>query len=97
MDRRRALSVIDLEVLGEALQDWQTPAELLAGLQRYGKTWIPSTRSNASWRSSRENDVVRRALTRLSPPKDAAGNVAPSTGFSLMNRIEPTRFCVSLH
>lgn len=38
MDRRRALSVTDLEVLGEAPQDWQTPAELLAWLQRYGKT-----------------------------------------------------------
>lgn len=38
MDRRRALSVTDLEVLGEAPQDWQTPAELLAWLQRYDKT-----------------------------------------------------------
>ena len=32
----RALPVADLEALGEALLDWQTPAELLAWLQRQG-------------------------------------------------------------
>ncbi|HYQ91005.1 MAG TPA: DUF2887 domain-containing protein, partial [Candidatus Competibacteraceae bacterium] len=31
----RALSVADLEALGEALLDWQTPAELLAWLQHH--------------------------------------------------------------
>src|SRR5512147_1226011 len=33
----RALPVADLEALGEALLDWQTPAELLAWLQRHSE------------------------------------------------------------
>ena len=35
-DRIRALPVADLEALGEALLDWQTPADLLAWLQCQG-------------------------------------------------------------
>ncbi len=34
----RALPVADLEALGEALLDWQTPAELLAWLQRHSES-----------------------------------------------------------
>ena len=34
----RALPVADQEALGEALLDWQTPAELLAWLQRHRDT-----------------------------------------------------------
>ena len=37
-DRIRTLPVADLEALGEALLDWQTPAELRAWLQRYSET-----------------------------------------------------------
>jgi len=33
----RALPVADLEALGEALLDWQTPAELMAWLQRHSE------------------------------------------------------------
>ena len=33
----RALPVADLEAMGEALLDWQTPAELLAWLQRHSE------------------------------------------------------------
>ena len=33
----RTLPVADLEALGEALLDWQTPAELLAWLQRHSE------------------------------------------------------------
>ena len=33
----RALPVADLEALGVALLDWQTPAKLLAWLQRHGE------------------------------------------------------------
>jgi predicted transposase YdaD len=34
--RIRALPVVELEALGEALLDWHTPAELIAWLQRQG-------------------------------------------------------------
>ena len=34
--RIRALPVVELEALGEALLDWHTPAELMAWLQRQG-------------------------------------------------------------
>jgi predicted transposase YdaD len=40
-DRIRALPVADLEALGGALLDWQTPAELLTWLQRHGDSVQP--------------------------------------------------------